>query len=1390
MAQSPAPGENHSVHEYAKFYDAEYYRCGFGEEAYERNTHWPEFFARIAEELIRSLKPESVFDAGCAWGFLVEAFWDRGVEARGVDISEYAIRNVRLDMQPYCRVGSVSTPLDREYDLITCIEVLEHIPADEADEAIANLCRFGKRILFSSTPRDLEEESHINVRPVAGWLRSFQKHGFVPDLIYNASFVAPHAILLRPQKEPMGPDVMALFNETVQGRVELVERLKRLIQAARDIQELRTAAEEAARERDRAGEVDLTVEEWIRHNADLQRQMRKAEDEAGARLHDAWQQLETARRQQEETAEKLQQVLRESSETRAYLEHERDQAAAYGREAAQSLQDMSARLHVMTERHLEVELLASHIQAEYASPAWKLIKRYRNWMDGARQRHPVLRKMVDKAVVRTLRTLRAAPAAHPAPAPEPASAPAPAGPQTAATPARGIAGAAPRPTPGATAAEYAEWIRENEPDAAGLALQARIAGGLAYRPTISVVTPVYKVPLDVVREMVVSVQAQSYDNWELCIAHAFPEATDVRQYLEELSAADSRIRVRLLPENLGIARNSNSALELASGEFIALLDHDDTLAPFALFEAVRALNEDSSIDFIYSDKDQLAVEGGVERRIAPLFKPHWSPEIMISANYLTHLCIMRSEVVHAAGGWQQETDGAQDWDLFLRVIARSRRVHHIPKILYHWRQIATSVAARGFDAKPYAARAQATTLEHYCQTRGWDADVQPPNGAGDVRIVWRRDPAQKISIVYIPTAGGAAAVAAVTALLEASEIPNVEVLVPVTDETPSSDARVKTVIAEDADLATRIARAVDRASGEYLVFLDEAVRPSGPGWAEELIGPLQNPEVGIVGAKLLQPDAECVRHAGLVFDRDGRLQYIFSGEPEYYYELFGGPGWYRNWTAVSGACFAMRRQTWQDAGGLAGTIAYPRLDVELCLRVQFQLGLRVAYNPYARFFQQRTSALEAWLGLDAESAAAGYIVSSFPAGDPYFNLNLSCAKGSVRLDREKKGAAKLDYAAEARILVQAFDFTRAQLEQSKRVNRSAGKSSLKTITWILPEFANPFYGGVHTILRFAAQFSAAHGVRNTFAILGRANPASMRQRIGAAFPALAAASDVQVVGSDEALNELPASDAAVATLWTTAYSLLKFRNTRRKFYFIQDYEPLFYPAGSTSALVEATYGFGFLGICNTVSLRDLYVAQGGRAEYFDPCIDPSTFYLGEGRDGRKPRLLFCYARPGHARNCFELLMAALGIVKTRMRDDVTIVTAGADWRPEAYGLEGVIRNLGLLGYRETGALYRACDAGLVAMETRHPSYLPLEMMACGCAVVTNRNPSTGWLLRDRENCLVSEAGPSAMAEALEEVLRHQPLRAQLAEGGAETASRYSAWDAQAEKIFHFMVAEC
>ena len=160
--------------------------------------------------------------------------------------------------------------------------------------------------------------------------------------------------------------------------------------------------------------------------------------------------------------------------------------------------------------------------------------------------------------------------------------------------------------------------------------------------------------------------------------------------------------MELLAENLGISGNSNRALALASGDFVGLLDHDDTLTPFALYEAVKVINEKPDVDFIYSDKDLLNERG---ERVLPLFKPRWSPDPMLSANYVTHFCVMRTEHLRAIGGWRVETDGAQDWDLFLRVIERSRRIEFIDKVLYHWRMIETSVAFGGLLAKPYAARA-------------------------------------------------------------------------------------------------------------------------------------------------------------------------------------------------------------------------------------------------------------------------------------------------------------------------------------------------------------------------------------------------------------------------------------------------------------------------------------------------------------------------------------------------------------------------------------------------------------------------------------------------------------------------------------------------------------
>lgn len=367
-----------------------------------------------------------------------------------------------------------------------------------------------------------------------------------------------------------------------------------------------------------------------------------------------------------------------------------------------------------------------------------------------------------------------------------------------------------------------------------------------------------------------------------------------------------------------------------------------------------------------------------------------------------------------------------------------------------------------------------------------------------------------------------------------------------------------------------------------------------------------------------------------------------------------------------------------------------------------------------------------------------------------------------------------------------------------------GKRLTNHFTWFIPEFRHPFYGGIHTILRFAEYFRRAHNIRSSFVVLGHAHPAAIQRSIAAVSGELASSSTVQVLDDYAALSRLEPSDAAIATLWTTAYYLLRYKQAREKFYFLQDHEALFYPAGSTSALVDATWNFGFKGLCNTVTLRNLYVQRGGEAEYFSPCVDRDVFYPRSIADGRsddedfdeaeqeeerngKPYTLFCYARPNHARNCFELLVESLRILKRRLGENVVIVTAGEHWDTAQFGADGLVHNLGVLDYRATGALYRACDAGVIMMTTAHPSYLPLELMACGSLVVTNENPSTSWLLEDGVNCLLSQTTSSALAEAMEEGLRNQALRKRITRNAARMVEkRYQDWDGAAEKVYRYL----
>jgi glycosyltransferase involved in cell wall biosynthesis len=371
-------------------------------------------------------------------------------------------------------------------------------------------------------------------------------------------------------------------------------------------------------------------------------------------------------------------------------------------------------------------------------------------------------------------------------------------------------------------------------------------------------------------------------------------------------------------------------------------------------------------------------------------------------------------------------------------------------------------------------------------------------------------------------------------------------------------------------------------------------------------------------------------------------------------------------------------------------------------------------------------------------------------------------------------------------LVEALDFTALDLADNRSCLEAARalRDPVRTIHWYVPYFEYAFYGGVHTILRFVTGLRERHGVRSDLVFYDRPSVAAgeMKRRVVEAFPAL---SDIEVRVLRFAMEPLPPADASVATFWTSAYAVLKNRTSARKFYFIQDYEPLFYPAGTYFALVEATYRFGFPGIVNTPGLCEVYQRDfGARAVSFTPATDPELFHPAARRDDRPFRVFF-YGRPDADRNAFELGVAALCRFKERHGTEVDVVVAGSDVPPEVAHRAAGLRFLGRLPYRETGELYRRCHAGLVLMLTKHPSYLPFELMSCGAVPVANVNPANSWLLRHEQTALVAEPSPSLLVDALDRLLRDPPLRDRLSAAGQAQVRGFH-WDDQIDRVYRFM----
>ena len=564
-------------------------------------------------------------------------------------------------------------------------------------------------------------------------------------------------------------------------------------------------------------------------------------------------------------------------------------------------------------------------------------------------------------------------------------------------------------TPGRQRADYHKLIRATEnygPEAVKEAIR-----GFSRRPVISIVMPVYNVDPQWLSKCVDSVLAQSYGNWQLCIADDHSTRQDVRPMLERYARLDDRITVVFREKNGHISRATNSALAEATGDYVALMDNDDEISPHALFEVAKTINEHPDVDLIYTDEDKID-EKGV--RSDPHFKPDFSPDLLLSTNYISHLGVYRRSIVEDIGGFRAGYEGSQDYDLVLRFMERTDASHvrHIPKVLYHWRTLPTSTASDG-GAKNYASLAGLRVLRDAVVRRGYRAEVTPSIADGIYDIHYEVDENELVSII-IPTRDGYDNIErCVTSIIEKTSYGNYEIVIADNGSTNPHMAdlyeRFRKLLGarfrvEKIDIPFNYSRinniAATKAAGRYLLFLNDDTEVISPEWMTRMVSFTQLDRIGVVGAKLYYP-IDTIQHSGIVLGLGGVAGHIQAGFPRGYTGYFGRLVENVNYYAVTAACCMIKAADFHAVGGFDETLAVAYNDVDLCVRIHDQLHRDIVwshevelyhYESMTRGYDTKDEKRRKRLKDEADIFLKRY--REQVANDPYYNPNLSRTSGN------------------------------------------------------------------------------------------------------------------------------------------------------------------------------------------------------------------------------------------------------------------------------------------------------------------------------------------------------------------------------------------------------------
>ncbi len=570
---------------------------------------------------------------------------------------------------------------------------------------------------------------------------------------------------------------------------------------------------------------------------------------------------------------------------------------------------------------------------------------------------------------------------------------------------------------------YGPWYEEHRAKPEELERQRKqslawenFSGGEESACVFSIAVPVFRTPAKFLCEMIESVRSQSFPFWELCLANADPEDREVAEILERYCREDRRIRVKNLKENKGISENTNAALAMARGEFVGLLDHDDLLAPDALYEMAARLEKDGGIDVFYTDEDKVTTD--LSEHFQPHLKPDFNLDLLRSNNYICHFFVVRREIAERIGGFRPEFNGAQDYDFIFRCTEQAEKIVHIPRILYHWRVHSASTADNP-ASKMYAYEAGKRAIEGNLERSGVRGVVSLRQDYGFYDVHYPVEGEPLVSILIPNKDQKETLMHCIHSVLETSTWKNLEILI-IENNSEQEETfacyrelekdpriRILTYPGKTFNYSAINNFGVQQAKGEYLLFLNNDIEVITPDWIEQMLGNCQRPEVGIVGAKLYYPD-NTIQHAGIIIGIGGIAGHAFLGLARAKSGYLHKASLQMDYSAVTAACMMMKAEAFRKAGGFEEKLTVAFNDVDLCLRTVEQ-GWLVVYDPHVEMYHYESKSRGAE---DSEEKLRRFQqeiefmrtrwIRLLKDGDPNYNPNLTLSKWNYSLRGRKK----------------------------------------------------------------------------------------------------------------------------------------------------------------------------------------------------------------------------------------------------------------------------------------------------------------------------------------------------------------------------------------------------